>query len=430
MLLFKQRPRISTRLFCPTIGILYDLLAAACSLELMRFTLFRHSRWSGRHCLNSMLASQHFLLPTLTVLRSLLQMDALLEREDGRAAQHPILDNIRRCSSTPDEAVDFFTLILNPEPQLRPTAAEAQEHPYIRRCAGHMRHYLQSQVAADKPSVQESHAQPAPGQRERVRPAKRRLVHCMAGAVKQQSGLLAKTVGRVLNPLSSLTGRCSSASRSDIASKSGDSSKPPLSAYFLDYKHQAEPCSHEEALNFACAANSRSVKSGGAQAAPPSPEQHHFQTRLSSSDQDGGPAASTQQPAGTAQQAQSSAVGKSVTGASARQPLMPLGLVPHTARPGQTAPVQKEQADSTLPATPAFSMSQQPGMSPAQADGENNESTPDDILEQSAGRYMFADVLLVLNTCWTQAVSDDVRLHQLCAAWQATGIFCSHSVLM
>ena len=43
---------------------------------------------------------------------------------------HPLLEKVRQCSSTPDLAVDFFTKILSPCHECR-LRADALRHPYL-----------------------------------------------------------------------------------------------------------------------------------------------------------------------------------------------------------------------------------------------------------------------------------------------------------
>ena len=49
----------------------------------------------------------------------------------GQAVQHPLLEKVRRCSTNPDEAVDFFTRVFDPLVPRRPTAEQALQHPYL-----------------------------------------------------------------------------------------------------------------------------------------------------------------------------------------------------------------------------------------------------------------------------------------------------------
>ncbi len=53
---------------------------------------------------------------------------------------HPIIDRIRGCSSTPNDAVDFFTHLFHPCPCHRLTTTAALHHPYLAACLRQMRH--------------------------------------------------------------------------------------------------------------------------------------------------------------------------------------------------------------------------------------------------------------------------------------------------
>ena len=44
---------------------------------------------------------------------------------------HPIATKIRQASAAPDAAVDFFALLLHPDPEVRCSALEATQHPYL-----------------------------------------------------------------------------------------------------------------------------------------------------------------------------------------------------------------------------------------------------------------------------------------------------------
>ena len=68
----------------------------------------------------------------------LLQTFALADTPQKQAVQHPLLEKVRRCSTDPDLAEDFFSRVLDPAPTLRPTAAEALQHPYLQGYAYQM----------------------------------------------------------------------------------------------------------------------------------------------------------------------------------------------------------------------------------------------------------------------------------------------------
>ena len=58
--------------------------------------------------------------------------------ESNSPVVHPIIDKIRQFSSTPDAAVDFFTLLLHPMPHKRLTAMDAIDHSYLAGCLSQM----------------------------------------------------------------------------------------------------------------------------------------------------------------------------------------------------------------------------------------------------------------------------------------------------
>lgn len=58
--------------------------------------------------------------------------------EKGVAVHHPLLDNVRASSSTPDAAAAFFCAVLHPCPTARLTSAQALQHPYLRHCVAQM----------------------------------------------------------------------------------------------------------------------------------------------------------------------------------------------------------------------------------------------------------------------------------------------------
>lgn len=51
-------------------------------------------------------------------------------RQTGAPVSHSIVDTIRSCSNIPPLAAEFFTLLMSPDPETRPTAKEACEHVY------------------------------------------------------------------------------------------------------------------------------------------------------------------------------------------------------------------------------------------------------------------------------------------------------------
>ena len=74
-----------------------------------------------------------------------LQARACEEAEQqGTVPQHLLIQRIRQRSATPELAVDFFAKLFHPRTALRPTAAEALEHPYLKSCNQQMQDYFSS----------------------------------------------------------------------------------------------------------------------------------------------------------------------------------------------------------------------------------------------------------------------------------------------
>ena len=70
------------------------------------------------------------------------------------AVHHPLLDGIRKCSSTPDAAADFFCAVLHPNPSARLTAAQALAHLYLQPCVCQMQaSYMASHQASSPPAL-------------------------------------------------------------------------------------------------------------------------------------------------------------------------------------------------------------------------------------------------------------------------------------
>ncbi|DBB10202.1 hypothetical protein WJX82_003503 [Trebouxia sp. C0006] len=66
----------------------------------------------------------------------------LLAEATQTPAEHPILSQVRACSTTPEAAVSFFTAILHPKPSARLTSLQALDHPYLKQCVHQMQdHY-------------------------------------------------------------------------------------------------------------------------------------------------------------------------------------------------------------------------------------------------------------------------------------------------
>ncbi len=79
----------------------------------------------------------------MTMLSLVLQINAVTAAEVNQTAvEHPLLSQVRACSTTPEAAVSFFTAILHPKPSARLTSVQALDHPYIRQCVHQMQdHY-------------------------------------------------------------------------------------------------------------------------------------------------------------------------------------------------------------------------------------------------------------------------------------------------
>ena len=79
------------------------------------------------------LATGRYVPVSVIECKLVLQVDAFVVADHtGVAVQHELIAAIRRASSTPDQAVDFFTSVLHPNPAKRSTASQAAAHPYLR----------------------------------------------------------------------------------------------------------------------------------------------------------------------------------------------------------------------------------------------------------------------------------------------------------
>ncbi|KAL3159449.1 hypothetical protein ABBQ38_009875 [Trebouxia sp. C0009 RCD-2024] len=65
---------------------------------------------------------------------------------DREPVSHPLLDQVRACSTTPNAAANFFTAFLHPKPSARLTSAQALQHPYLRRCVSQMQKAQRTQA--------------------------------------------------------------------------------------------------------------------------------------------------------------------------------------------------------------------------------------------------------------------------------------------
>ncbi|KAL3149906.1 hypothetical protein ABBQ38_013271 [Trebouxia sp. C0009 RCD-2024] len=316
-------------------------------------------------------------MATVVYVQQILWGYSLKQSEDGELVQHLILDEVRHCSSTPDLAADFFAKVLNFKKSQRPTAAQALQHPYLRQCAAEMQAYLESQASIAQDS-------PVPEEEVHANPGTRQLFGRVGGAVRKQGGRLARTAGHVLRCLPLFKGRRTSVSNdtassgsvssSDRASSSSlsscsnsSSTKPPLSAYFFDWKHKADQHSPKQAH--------KETSTDGGEDEPESPRHQQPTGVLQMSGKEGRgnismQALTSRQPPCTDQQAESDASG--VPKACARQAVMPVSQV------DQTVPVVKEQACSALCAMPAASMPGQPNFTqiPANSGTDEEQSLP------------------------------------------------------
>jgi len=97
----------------------------------------------------------------------------------GQPVRHSIIDKIRDCSSTPNDAVDFFTHMLHPDPRLRFSATAGLHQPYLAKCL----HFM----TTGQPPAHSSHAQG------------HRLGHRLR--MPQAVGLLKRVTGSLVTPL-------------------------------------------------------------------------------------------------------------------------------------------------------------------------------------------------------------------------------------
>ncbi len=137
--------------------------------------------------------------------------------------QHPLIDRIRACSSTPNDAADFFTHLLHPTPKLRLTTVEALHHPYMISCFKHMQ--CDNQAPGCPPVSLEEEA-PAAQHRSVLRAIgnQMRVPHGVK-LVRKVAGIVAKPV---IKPFS-----C-------IRQPTQSDSVPDLSVYFPRYTHHSQ----------------------------------------------------------------------------------------------------------------------------------------------------------------------------------------------
>ena len=219
-------------------------------------------------------------------------------RETGHHTSAPTDPAHKQHSATPELAVDFFAKLFHPRTALRPTAAEALEHQYLKSCAQQMQDYVSStknpdgvvqpqDSAADlsyignAPTAKESRLEhPDGADATALHPCKPRPLRRLSSAagrrlhVPQGLRLVKLSVGTVLRPLARLhhhvhpkrrdaptaassqpaaplsdssSNRSAGAATADttgatagaVTSSPGPTSPPvPLSAYFPKYKHE------------------------------------------------------------------------------------------------------------------------------------------------------------------------------------------------
>lgn len=154
----------------------------------------------------------------------LLQTEAVITAMTSESpVEHPLIDRIRDCSSTPNHAADFFTHLLHPIPKLRLTTFEALQHPYMVSCFKHMQCDSQApgclpvHLHEEAPAAQRRSVLRAVGNQMRV-PHAVRLVRKVAGVVAKP----------VTKPFS-----C-------IRQPTGGDSVPDLSVYFPCYTHHSQ----------------------------------------------------------------------------------------------------------------------------------------------------------------------------------------------
>ena len=154
---------------------------------------------------------------TLMFKSSVMQCCAVEEASRlGQPVRHSIIDKIRACSSTPNDAVDFFTHMLHPNPRRRLSATAALHHPYLAECL----HFMTTgQQPADS-----WHAQ---GRKHRSH-VPVRLGHHLR--MPQALALLKRVAGSIVTPLARPFTHCRAAS----------TPLPDSSAFFPPYAHTAE----------------------------------------------------------------------------------------------------------------------------------------------------------------------------------------------
>ena len=76
-----------------------------------------------------------------------LQAQAVGAAESFGKVVHPLMDQVRLASATPDAAADFFTRLLPPSPNMRPKAADLLIHPYLVACYHQMCKHSNTEAA-------------------------------------------------------------------------------------------------------------------------------------------------------------------------------------------------------------------------------------------------------------------------------------------
>lgn len=64
-----------------------------------------------------------------------------LAEETHTPVKHPLLDQVRKYTSTPEAAAAFFIAVLHPTPRARLTSLQALNHPYLKQCVQQMQDF-------------------------------------------------------------------------------------------------------------------------------------------------------------------------------------------------------------------------------------------------------------------------------------------------
>lgn len=92
-----------------------------------------------------------------TDIAAFLQFDAVQTAvTEDKVLEHPLLDQVARCSATPTDAIDFFFSMFLPMPEARITPHDAQIHDYILQMSGTLRALGDIQNASSSKGVPHS----------------------------------------------------------------------------------------------------------------------------------------------------------------------------------------------------------------------------------------------------------------------------------